>query len=111
MTAQRLPQERVSELDAEAVAASTQVDNMTDEVLGITVESLTPDKSKKLGYSADLKGVLVAGVKERSLAAQVGRGWRDVFSCSENNAAQPFWARRSIWLNCSGVKGVCSAVP
>ena len=62
----------VGKLDAEAVAASTQVDNMTDEVLGITVESLTPDKSKKLGYSADLKGVLVAGVKERSLAAQVG---------------------------------------
>ena len=62
----------VGKLDTEAVAASTQADNTTDEVLGISVESLTPDKSKMLGYSADLKGVLVADVKQRSLASQVG---------------------------------------
>lgn len=46
--------------------------------LGMTVETLTSDKARELGFDSDEKGVVVTDVEEGSLAARVGIQPKDV---------------------------------
>jgi serine protease Do len=71
---------RIGELNGETLAAattSTRNQDTADE-LGLTVENLTPDMARKLGYSGAERGVVVNSVEPGSLAAEAGIQPKDV---------------------------------
>ncbi len=68
---------KVGELNSQMLAAATGGREMSDE-LGMTVENLSPQMAKELGYSGDQGGVVVTSVEPDGLAAQAGIQVNDV---------------------------------
>jgi serine protease Do len=68
---------KVGELNPQMLAAAAGGRELADE-LGLSVENLTPDQAKALGYSGDQKGVVVTAVQPDGLAAQAGIQPNDV---------------------------------
>lgn len=68
---------QVGELNSQVLAAATGGREMSDE-LGMTVENLSPQTAKELGYSGDQGGVVVTSVQPDGLAAQAGIQPNDV---------------------------------
>jgi len=53
-------------------AAPTQAESLSDELLGITIETLTPEKAKEKGFDEKQKGVLVTKSVPGGAAFNVG---------------------------------------
>jgi serine protease Do len=67
---------KVGELKEQALAAAGGQE--AENELGMTVENLTPQMAKELGYSGDERGVVVRSVEPDGLAAQAGIQPNDV---------------------------------
>jgi len=75
---------KIGELNGQMLAAETGGHEMADE-LGMTVENLTPDQAKSLGYDKDVNGVVVTAVQPDGLAAEAGLQPNDVITSLQDH--------------------------
>lgn len=68
----------VGELKDEPVRVSQRREDESSVNLGMTVQTVTPEVARQLGYEADEQGVVVTDVEPGSLAAEEGVGPREV---------------------------------
>jgi serine protease Do len=68
----------VGEAEDEEVASTEAKKGDSSENLGMTVEALTPELARQLGYDRDEQGVVITDVEPGSIAARAGLRPRDL---------------------------------
>jgi serine protease Do len=86
------------------VAANTGV-TATVESLGLTVQTLTPDVAKALGYKGELKGVLITDIKKGGRAEKSGLKLDDVILSVNRSTVESASGFRKV-VGALGDKGI-----